>query len=397
MGKVLFCFLSMFFVFLSHESFGKEEKQKKEEKRELHLGVIWDKDYSPHVGAELVGSLLDGMEFLIPHKTKGDSGLSYAMRAGHSFLDLFLSYHGVLIQHEVFGHGHRLREMKAGNISYGFGLFHGWADGDRTLYNQREAAFFAGGIEAADIMAHRLEMSFLDTESIKTHRAWTYFFAFGNQSAYIHLFPESMKGHDIQSYRRNLNAYYADSNAVSSGRMKLLGLLDYFNPFLYYSVYAIGRYIATGDNSFRYPMFKLARGFEYLPAFRLVMAPYGPEVHFLNYLRIHGFSGLVKLGYGDTLGNQSLFFSAQLNPVQVHKRVSLGGDFSFWSQPKSTFKNLPEAGKRSLGILLALKSQIELVKNFFIQGHLGFKTAGFVPSEGIQGGVIGRAGVRYSF
>lgn len=413
-----FYLVSFFFLFLSSlvfssTSFGKLKQKKKKRKNHkkpkvtlidekaefqkeyLDFKLDWDLTLSPHAGASWMMTLGEGFEALVPHKWKGRGAGDVLLRTGQSFLDIFFYYHTTLVQHEVFGHGARLREYGANNISYTFGLFHGSAGGNYRRTVQRDIALSAGGIESADIISRLLTMDFLDRGVVRTNRAWSHFFSHGNQGYYIHFFQDlNFPGHDIASYVNLVNSYNGASGGTSLAELRLYGVFDYLNPFLFFSVWSIGRYIATGDNKFEYPMISLGDHLRYLPATRLVLAPYGPEIYLFNYLKFKEYSGKIDLGGRFTGETSSFNLSVDMNPVQLVPWLLLGGHFAFWYQPEMNFGNF-FAGKKAPGVLLNLKPSFQVVKNFFVNTQLGYKTKGFIQGEPLDSALLLRLGLSF--
>ena len=134
MIHLFFCFLLFFqsSVLLSDEIPKKNlEKPEKNEKEKIlrDLKILGDLQLSHQTGAYALLTLGELYEALIPHKKKGSQANDILIRSSHMLLDTFLYFHFALIQHEILGHGARLREYNATNINYRFGLFRGSAQG----------------------------------------------------------------------------------------------------------------------------------------------------------------------------------------------------------------------------------------------------------------------------
>ena len=388
MIHLFFCFLLFFqsSVLLSDEIPKKNlEKPEKNEKEKIlrDLKILGDLQLSHQTGAYALLTLGELYEALIPHKKKGSQANDILIRSSHMLLDTFLYFHFALIQHEILGHGARLREYNATNINYRFGLFRGSAQGFFKRTHQKEAALSAGGIEASDVMAHIIHMEYLESSTVKPHRAFAHLFSFGNQGFYTHMFQDvNYPGHDIAAYIKSINAYAGSSLSIET--MRLLGIFDYLNPYLYYSLYSIGNYIVTGADLF------------YLPATRLVMGPYGPEIHLLNYFRYREFSGQVNFGFQVDGAGNGLTLNVHLNPVVFFPQLSIGAHFALWHQPEMTLGN-NHSGVGYAGMLLNLKPSFRLLERFFIEGQFGYKTAGFVQGEVLSSSPLIRLGLRYQF
>lgn len=386
--------------FLSLNLFAKEKNHsQKEEKKDpsyLYPNLVWDPVLSPYAGTSLMLTFGEGYEALLPHKKKGRGVLDILLRTGHSFLDIGFYFYTTLIQHEIFGHGAKLREFGASHISYTVGFFQGSAHGSFDETHQKNLALMGGGIEGADVMAHTIEMDVLERSSVLTRRAWSYFFSSGNQPFYLFFMSDlDNPTHDIVNYLDYLDAYYGTPD-ISYEDLQLYGLLDFFNPFLYYSFYSLGNYIVTGENHFKPPFIPFGKHFAYLPATRLVLTPYGPEAHFLNYMKYKDYSG--KLGLGARIAEQGSSFSVNghLNSVKLLPWLSLGAQFSFWSQPVLNLRDYYK-GEQAFGTLIKVKPSFSPLENLVVQTELGYKTSGFVQGELLGAGLILRLGLGYRF
>jgi hypothetical protein len=391
----LLCF-SLLCLTLSHTCFSDIIEEKPETIEGANFELLWDSTLSPHVGSAFLLSLTEGYDFWGSHATSTTADEShFLMRTVGSGLDLFLTFHSTLVQHEIFGHGARLREFEAKNREYGIGLFRGWAGGKYEKTNQKTMIVSMGGIEGADIMGHNIDLRWLNSSVITPVKAWNYIFSSGNQSFYIHMFRDlDSPGHDIASYIEDINEYYSNSHSIDIAKIRDLGLLDYLNPYWYFSFYCIGQYVANGVSTFRYPMISLTDNLEYLPAMRLVLTPYGPEGQFVNYLKYKDFSGKITFNYGKTNNKKSYAFGLHSNPFLLGNYLLLGSQVALWSQPEITLEDSPKHNSNKIGFLINLKPAIRVKNNFHINFHLGYKRKGFVQGEKIAGHFITRVGLR---
>lgn len=351
--------------------------------------IIWDKYYSPTTYAKFSKSLINAYEQIYPY-TNNNSIL-------HTLIDIPLMYYIVLIGHEVNGHGFRLREFGDPNITYHIGFFEGYAMSSQKLPSTQHSLLVSlSGIEASDIMARDISMSYLQSKKIKPAQAWLFIFSSGNQSYYIHMFDDrGVDGHDIKKIVENLNTMYG-KNTISMSTYRQLGIIDYLDPFLYYSFYSISNYLANGQDNFEYPMINIDQ-VKWLPGLRLISTPFGPEKQIVNYLRYenneYNINSQVTINYGETAGHKSYGIGINIAPIRINKNTSIGARFIFWNQPEIFTKDPTNASNKT-GILASLTT-IFGEDNISFISEVGYKTKGYVPGEVINAALVLRIGVQF--
>ena len=136
--------------------------------------ITLDRYYSPYVGAHLGITARNIYGNLWLHSKK-ELGIT---RIVHSLADIFITFNTVLFSHEIYGHGFRLRELGNKHIQYHIGLFHGHTRPSRPLSSaQHKITASLGGVEAADIMARKINMRWLSSQTIGPLDAWQYIFS----------------------------------------------------------------------------------------------------------------------------------------------------------------------------------------------------------------------------
>lgn len=384
--------------------------------------VGWDIHFSPYAGGE---------DILFAHRSVeriegfivGLSPICYSRAPSARFWrfnELFwgwlpVNYLAVVAQHEVFGHGYRIRDInrkRARVVGYSFNVpppyGHGGAatsyDIGNKLTTTEETSIAMAGVESTAILAQLTKLKWLESEFIDPRQTALYLLSQHDLNLYIgslDTLDDDMDGHDIQMYIKSLNYTYTN-NFINSGRLRSLSWINLADPFTYYSIYAWIKYVIHGKETHipMIPFFSMG----YLPTVRLGLTPFGPEFFFENYLS----EGKRQIYFYFKGGRHSqnryggLGFYAPR--IWRYKKMFVGFRFDGWRQPKLLLepgrvpfeeidfgvkpdKNDPiypysEQHKMRLGasgsIIIAYlnRSGFEL--------ELGYKSQGFIPGFALR-------------
>lgn len=264
--------------------------------------VGWDIHFSPYAGGEdilFAHRVIERAEgFLV-----GMSPVCYSREPNAifwRFSELYLgwlpvNYLATVAQHEVFGHGYRIRDINRGRAEvagYSFNAPppYGWG-GAETRYNiddslttTEETSIAMGGVESTAILAQLTKFKWLESHAIDPRQTVLYLLSQHDLNLYIgslDIEDEHLDGHDIQMYIKSLNYTYTN-HFISGARLRSLSWINFGDPFTFYSIYAWFRYIACGKET-HIPMIPIYDT-GYLPGIRLGLTPFGPEFFFENYL-----------------------------------------------------------------------------------------------------------------
>ena len=194
------------------------------------------------------------------------------------------------MQHELYGHGYRLREFGAQGITYSIEPWSGWTswDGEIDLVGHMLAIDVAG-LEAEAILARDLKMRWIAQRKIEGRIALLYTrsaFSLLEYTFLTYLCGDIYMGNDVYSFSRLHRASYPDSHLTVKNLVKwaALSLLD---PMTFYAEYAFFHYIAEGT-PWEFPMITFKEGVDYLPNVRIGYAPYGVEAYLENFFSLEG-------------------------------------------------------------------------------------------------------------
>jgi len=364
------------------------------------IGLILDKNYSPYVGGSGLISLwriymsLD--DYFFPN-SEGDTN-AYTMLARTCKLtleDLAVSA-GMVTQHEIFGHGWRAREFNLPVFAYSVQPYRGYTEFSKTKFNlltpSEKIAFIAGGMEATGILAKQLRDRWLETKSIDEREGHFYLITSLDQTLYVMRTKQNTTGfyeNDVQAYVQQVNNWYGRT-VLTPQRLRSSGLIDLLDPYLWFSLFGLGHYIFDGTQCFEYPMLPIG-DYQYLPGFRLALAPYGPEYQLINYIRGPDYTLQATLRYGNTGGKNSGGLILEMARLWAVDCLSVDGRLDMWSQPK-LFVATADQARRTFGGAASLFVRYRLFNNFEIMGQAGYKTKGYIPGESLRRGPILRAG-----
>jgi hypothetical protein len=366
------------------------------------VGLIFDHTFSQIVGAEAIITAFRGYELLddalIPSTAGNSGGWMIAGRAGKAILESLLSTTAMVTQHEVFGHGARAREFHVDVDRYEITPFGGSTSFNSQQYSRlspsEKMAFIAGGMEGSDILARQLRNRWFRSQVIDSREANLYLWTYLDQTGYIlgtkgYERDKTMSdGHDVGAYVDELNAWNR-GHVLTHSKLRKRTMIDYLNPYVYYSLYSLGLYIIDGCQSWEYPMLAIG-DYKYLPMFRLVLAPYGPEYQFINLIKGPEHNIIATLRYGNTGHQHSMAAAVEVSDLLTSDCLFIDGKAELWNQPK-LFTRFA-SGREKLGAAASFVARYKLLNQLYINGQVGYKTTGFMPGEELKHGPILRIG-----
>lgn len=364
------------------------------------IGIILDQNFSPVVGSSGLISIwrtymsLD--DYLYPN-TEGDTSCMMMLgRLGKLSLEDIAVSTGMVTQHEIFGHGWRAREFDLSVFKYSIRPYSGYTVFSLTQFNQlspsERISFIAGGMEATGILAKQLRNRWLETKSIDEREGHFYLVTSLDQTLYVMKTKPSSNGpygNDVQAYVQQLNNWFGRP-VLTPRSLRNRELFDLFDPYVWFSLYGMGHYIIDGSQCFEYPMIPIG-DYQYLPGFRIALAPYGPEYQFINYIRALDYTMQATFRYGNTGGKNSEGLILEMTRLWDANCFSIDGRFDIWSQPK-LFVPTAQQAARKFGGAASLFARYRILNNFELMGQLGYKMKGYMPGEALKRGAILRAG-----
>lgn len=326
-------------------------------------------------------------------------------------LDLPQDHFLMVVGHEVFGHGARLREVGASGIRYHFDApipYGGGGastefDGEVRVARADVLAVDTAGIEAQNAIADAIGRRALAGGALPYREAWLYLESRLAGLGYIRsVSPHSEPGHDVASFLLDLNDG-CDPPACQPLRgstLKRRALLMLADPLLAASVYGwAASYLVRGDTALVVPTIPLPRDIRYLPAIRFEMTPYGTEWTMEHNFAVDGRLTSVSVRIGDASGTRAWGVGVVADAIVRRERVTAGVTADLWRQPALDAPPNPKelaTGALAMGIAkLALGHRAPVDRaGVYVQG--GYKSAGFVRGERLHAGPILRVGITFS-
>lgn len=358
-----------------------------------------------------------------------------------------LSYVTKVVQHEVFGHGYRIRDLGAKKVQlsgytiqfkltpWGLKLKNASTSyyPNPNTYNYSDNLLMAiGGVEANSILAHNLVMSWLSKGQVDGRQAPLWYYAYMNLPHYINsirwirnIEDAAQSGHDIAGYLVTLNYIYPYGGPGQCARLKNRALAaSFLNPFTYIAAYSACSYVLF-NSAVSIPSIPL-HGMHFLPAYRLGLTPFGPEDIIEFFYWVKGYSPIcVYWKRGEFSLNQYMGFGFECQKMALSTIGDFGLKLDLWHQPYMLSRISDYQGPvirgypgyeyyvddiykgytheelfgshfgGALSIFYQKSLQNDPNTNLWLQ--LGYKTKGFLPGETYKHAPIVKVGVQTQF
>jgi len=375
--------------------------------------LIFDRKMSPYMGGNGFITAFRGIEYFEDHSIRKGT---YPRGFGAGlvrFLELALVYDplaawSAVAQHEVFGHGYRIRDLgksvaqvNSYHIEAPFPFSNESAQG-ATYFNHSPditlsqiLAIDIAGIEANYVFSRLIKKQWIQKQSICGRESKLY-----DQNALmgtlyaLSLQEDNVAGHDIANYIHDLNSAYPQGY-LSHAHAKRQMLWNLVDPTLYYSIWAAWSYILYGK-SVPTPMLRI-KSVRFLPNLRTELSPFGIENYFESYFMYNDKLTYLYTRGGTHAGNTYWGFGIDKKGVFTRKKTSFDVKLEFWKQPKMALKLGETIPTSSLvGALITVSLNVRF-KNFSWFEEFGGKTEGFVPGQSLKKALIGRFGLAFDF
>jgi hypothetical protein len=386
----LFLFGSLFCV---TSAFGQKERR-----------LVADLDWSAPVGANdlltIHDALCQAQDRVLPHRFTDESnfGSKFVGRfyrlAKWVLLENVVDQLAFLTQHEVYGHGARVRELYSPeDLTYKVHLFFPYGNGKGETYMSYEA--FArtevtiAGSQASRILAEEQKLRVLPSGRMSYRESNMYLLGMLDLTQYIlQTHNAGPASNDISNFLYRVYGEKEDEELKKLHRYAWLNLLD---PMQFYAAYnLLANYIRLGYSDMEIPMISIG-SYRYLPQFRLGLTPTGYEFFLENYLT----DSITTLNAYGALGahKESYRIGAKIRNLIHLNTLNIDMEFAGWYQDHGQSSATPYGGMINLTPKFAFWRG-EYTTWLMIQ--LGLKTVGFQEGEPIGAGPIFRFGLTFT-
>lgn len=362
--------------------------------------LIVDQYFSPYAGSALNYSIYHSYMFvddLLPNSAGKQNVFWFMARGLNLSIAYVLSDVLMVVQHEIFGHGYRLREYHINDIGYTIGI--GWgstgfdASEFNTLATPVKTAVVAAGMEANAIFSQQIRQDWVLQNQIDSREALLYLITSLDQSEYILGTSDESTylGNDVNSYVLYVNEWHNNDN-LSKSKLRSYAYWDFVDPSLYVGLYSIGNYLMNGYQSVKMPMLDIGN-IKYTLCGRLLLAPYGPEFQLQNYvLTTNNQLWQFNLRYGNNSTIQSYGLDIWTSPIWCYKNWTFSNKFFIWQQPTFLKQAIATDAKGNIGIADLVRADYKITNNISTFGEFGYKTAGYIQGLPLSNSWVWRLG-----
>lgn len=290
-------------------------------------------------------------------------GLGVASRAMElSLVQMPVTALGVMLSHEIFGHGARARELGF-DPSYEFRPpppyylpIHGGSA--FTLYGPRdlpptldeELVLTLGGPESDELQVRHVELNGFRTGQLRQGALLLYL---GNRFR-----PGSSlvrEGNDRARYSDLIAARYAADRESVREELETATWISLVDPLFIYAWYALFvPMVAQGERVVAYPALEIGGAVRLSGGYRPLPVPWGLEHQVTALVGGDLGSAALRLRLGQGPGEGSFAVQLDVRDVPVHDRIAFGASVELWSQPELILASdlQPPAGSApSIGVL----------------------------------------------
>jgi hypothetical protein len=374
--------------------------------------ALVDVSMTPAAGAavaDMTGALLGRAEDIVlpprlfEEKTVLRRSAGVAYRFAKLFaLDLPQEEWLRVANHEVFGHGARLRERFDGPIRYQVDVPPPYGSGggstsfgfDREPTVEELLAITIGGMEANNVGAARVAVRAVRDSRFAYRDMLRFLLARLDTTAYIlgtGDVPEE-DGHDVSDFLVLMRESAGSTlTAADLRRRAIVGLAD---PMLAYAVYGLAvSYLWRGNAAGPVPTIRIGR-VRYLPALRFQLAPFGTEWVLDTTLARDGRASRVSVRVGEGPGARSFGGAVHHDALWKVRQLQIDGDAHVWRQPRIRDAGgiLRETGAAVLATA-SLPLDVKWLRWAAVVAQGGYKSRGFIEGEPLGSGFILRGGL----
>ena len=388
------------------------------------VAVLFDRDLTVGAGATVTAAVGDAVaraeEAIVPVRLFSDHGV--AKRAVNVtyrvvkllFFDIPQEQWLIVANHEVMGHGARLRERFDGSIRYSIDAPAPYGRGGGTTFFQFDRqptaaellAVAAAGMEA-DAVAARIAAERAFARGHMRPRDAIRYLGFELDTLTYVLstgddLDDEARGHDVAQFLRTYNEIARDAGTrpLTARAVRREVLASLANPMVGLAAYGLGRYLWNGATDVRVPALSIG-GVRYLPLVRYQLAPYGTEYAVANHLSGARWPTRIDVRVGRAPGARPWGVGVERREIATWRSWRLDAGVDVFRQPGIAGRTEPALQRTRVGFDVRGRAEREFFPVFFSEQRatviidVGAKTSGFVPGEPLGGGLVARVGMGF--
>ena len=313
-------------------------------------------------------------------------------------INLWINNHLSTFNHEIYGHGFRIRSLGGTVNSYKFnwlddgGSTHYYAWYSKDAFDTKLLTTI-GGVESNQILAKELLLHHFEYRNLDFRTYLLFLKVFLDFPDYVLSTAnaqkkDNMQGNDMTDYVNEINSKYSDNSiSLNSLSNSLVSLL--FNP-----VWAIIVYALSKEVSFTLPYIKY-NNIAYLPLIRPGLTPFGIAYYIENYIGYKEKTFLFGIYGGKSpLDNIHGGISFKTRNFCIYKKYSLDIATNLWCQPTLCLTQFKDSNNRnSWGALIGIYNNFNINSYFSLRVGLLYKTLGFLEGVKAEGGFTLQFGI----
>lgn len=384
------------------------------------LNLLVDRYFSPTVGALDLMSLQDGLIYLSDFVWKDEKDTSkpraiLSRIAKQVSYEIPISLYFSVVQHEVFGHGYRLRSLgknKATVKGYQIDAPFPYGDGGGATYFtitenftiSNELAVNIAGVEASAVMAGEIRLNWLKNKAPDPTQAILYLNSALDLVEYTHGIDFFDGGNDLSNYIFWLNLLYP-GKTLTEKWLKAQSMWSYLDPFAIAAIISYLKYVIFGKSS-TLPMLSVGP-IRYLAALRFSLTPFGPIKYIENYITYRNRIAYFYYSFGHY--NHEVSYKGiglRIPGLFSCANFSLGFRSDLWLQPNysdtpvnETLFLIDSPTKNHFGVSFFLIPQYTINRKNRVSAYseLGCKSSGYVEGQDLGSGPILRLGFNMKY
>ena len=365
---------------------------------------IFDRYGSAYSGSSILMStrtLLNELEdFLISE----EQSQSIWTRITSCLINYYIGSQLSTINHEVYGHGFRVRSLGGSVDYYKFSFSGGASTNFRRFWPKGvadiELLINIGGIEANKVLAREIMLKHFKYRTLDVRTYFMFLDSFLDLLNYVGTTASSEKvrnstGNDIMNYLKDINDKHQTQQQIELNDLENATFSLLFNP-----LWTLCVYIFKDVPSLTIPHI-VWNGIAYMPLVRPGLTPFGIAYYLENYIGYENKTALLSLYGGSSPFYTHMYGGIKLQTDELWSYQDyciLDIEASLWYQPtlQLTLLDIIE-DKNYWGGLIGIGSKFMVNSHFSLYTKLLYKTKGFVEGVVAQDGLILQAGCSFHY